>query len=86
MMTLTGRLHGNQITLEENPAQLEGRLLRIVVEPIEDPELQLSPEEQRAALNAWIERGPQGPLEDDDGDDFLSSWAVDHLACRSPLA
>jgi hypothetical protein len=70
MMTLTGRLQGNLITLEEKPAQLEGRLLRIVVEPIEDSELELSAEEQRAALNAWIEHGPQGPLPDDDYDPF----------------
>jgi hypothetical protein len=68
MMTLTGRLQGNLITLEEKPVQLEGRLLRIVVEPIEDAELQLSAEQQREALNAWIERGPQGPLPDDDDD------------------
>ncbi len=70
MMTLTGRLQGNLITLLEQPAQLEGRLLRIVVEPIEDSELQLSADEQRAALNTWIEHGPQGPLPGDDDDSF----------------
>ncbi len=65
MMTLTGRLRGNQITLDEKPKDLDGKLLKILVEPIEDAELKLSAEEQRSALEAWIGRGPQGPIVDD---------------------
>jgi hypothetical protein len=72
--TLTGTLHGDTITLDtvdaasgaESPAS-ESRRVRVVVEPLEDADLVLTPEQQARLLISWAERGPQGPIEDGGG-------------------
>ncbi len=69
--TLTGTLHGNVIELdivepvEESPGR--GQRVLVAVEPLDDAELELSPEQQAQLLRAWAEHGPQGPI-DDEGD------------------
>ncbi len=72
--TLTGTLHGTTITLDTveatsgtGPVSSEGQRVRVVVEPLDDADLLLSPEQQRRLLLAWAEHGPQGPIEDDGG-------------------
>jgi hypothetical protein len=47
-----------------------------VVDSVEDPEIQLSAEEQLAALTAWVARGPQGPIEDDEDPAPYATQAV----------
>jgi len=37
--------------------------VRVVLEPVEEP--RLSSEQQHALWQAWIEHGPQGPIETD---------------------
>ncbi len=69
--TLTGTLQGNVIKLDiVGPAvvdQVPGREQRVLVavEPLDDAELELSPEQQTQLLRAWAEHGPQGPLDDE---------------------
>lgn len=68
---LTGFLRGTTITLDAPVPTLDGRRVRVVVEPValehvaEDREL--SPAENTALLREWALRGPQGPI-DEDGD------------------
>ncbi len=67
---LTGFLHGTTITLDAPVPTLDGRRVRVVVEPVaveqvaEDREL--SPAENTALLREWALRGPQGPIDEDD--------------------
>jgi hypothetical protein len=59
-----GRLQGNTITLEEPVPPLEGRRVRVLLEPVEDRDIQLSADEQADLWRAWSEQGPQGPIDD----------------------
>jgi hypothetical protein len=60
---LTGWLHGNTITLETTSPPLEGKRVRVKIEPAEDSEAVLSSEEQAQVWKEWVEHGPQGPIE-----------------------
>jgi len=68
-MTMMGTLHGNVITLDtiepaakEEPEQ--GQRVLVALEPLDEADLVLSPEQQAQLLRAWAEDGPQGPIED----------------------
>ncbi|MCP4655477.1 MAG: hypothetical protein GY856_08675 [bacterium] len=62
---LTGVLRGNVITLEgkepilHEPERLEGRPVRVIVEPL------LPAEEQQRRWRDWEKNGPHGPIEDE---------------------
>ena len=58
----TGIVRGRTIELESAVPEMEGQRVRVVLEPVEEP--RLSSEPQRELWQAWIERGPQGPIED----------------------
>ncbi len=69
-MTMTGTLHGNLITLDTiEPAAKEardqGQRVLVALEPLDEADLELSPEQQAQLLRAWAEDGPQGPIEDE---------------------
>jgi hypothetical protein len=64
----TGTLHGNTITLDEPVPVLEGKRVRLLIEP-EDERL-LSPQEQSESWALWVQRGPQGPIADDAEPEF----------------
>ena len=61
--TETGILRGNTIELEHAIREMEGQRVRVVLEPFD--ELRLSTQQQRDLWQAWIERDPKGPIEDD---------------------
>jgi len=62
-MTLkTGLLRGKTIELESAVPEMDGKRVRVVLEPVE--EQRLSVQQQREFWRTWIERGPQGPIED----------------------
>ena len=70
--TLTGTLHGNVIELDlEAPEaapereRLEGKRVRVALEPLDDADLELSAVEQERLWKHWVDRGPQGPIEDE---------------------
>jgi predicted thioesterase len=63
---LTGWLHGNTITLETAAPPLEGKRVRVKIEPAEDSEAVLSAEEQVRLWQEWVAHGPQGPVELED--------------------
>ena len=69
-MTTTGTLHGNVITLDTvEPAAKEatdrGQRVLVALEPLDEADLVLSPEQQTQLLQAWAKDGPQGAIEDE---------------------
>ena len=60
---VTRRVVGSTIELDAPVPPFEGKRVLILLEPEED--VVLSPRDQRAAWDAWVAVGPQGPLEDD---------------------
>lgn len=63
-----GVLHGATITLDAPIPPLEGRRVRVVIEPENDSDKdrELSPAENATLLRAWAQRGPQGPIDGDE--------------------
>ena len=59
----TGLLRGTTIELEDPVPEMEGKRVRVLLEPLDD-EQRLAAEEQRDAWRQWVEHGPQGPIED----------------------
>jgi len=49
--------------LDEPVPDLEGRRVRVVVEPVEEAAVDRA--EQQRIWEAWAVHGPQGPIEDD---------------------
>jgi hypothetical protein len=61
---VTGTVHGNTITLDEAVPPLEGRRVRVNLEPLtDDPDQVLTADEQARLLREWAAGGPQGPLD-----------------------
>lgn len=67
---LTGWVHGNTITLETMTLPLEGKRVRVRIEPAEDSEAVLQPAEQSRLWQEWVDQGPQGPVELDEEPDL----------------
>lgn len=65
-MDARGTVRGNAILLEQEVPALEGKPVQVHLEIIDEAEPQLSPDEQRSAWAMWVERGSQGPLDDQD--------------------
>jgi hypothetical protein len=61
-MRLTGRLDGMTITLDVPVPPLDGKRVRVVVEPVEDSEAMLTAEQQAELFRKWVDDGPQGPI------------------------
>lgn len=70
MTALEGTLYGNTITLDSAVPPLEGRRVRVVIEPLDEGEVILSPNQQAQLWQAWVERGPQGPIDEDEAPEF----------------
>jgi len=70
MAALAGTLHGNTITLDSAVPPLEGRRVRVVIEPLDEGEVTLTPNQQAQLWRAWVERGPQGPIAEDEEPEF----------------
>jgi len=66
----TGKLLGNIITLDDPLPSLDGKRVRVVLEPVEESEKTLTTEEQQHLWQEWVERGQQGQLEDEDEPGF----------------
>lgn len=62
---LRGRLEGKTITLESTVPPLEGKEVRVLIEPLEE-EIELTPEQHAELWREWVRRGPQGPISDED--------------------
>ena len=65
-----GTLHGNMITLDSAVPPLEGRRVRVVIEPLDEGEIILPPDQQAQLWQEWVERGPQGPIDEDEEPEF----------------
>ncbi len=66
---LIGTLRGNTITLDMAGAvniktsKAYEQRVRVVLEPVNDTEIELSAEQQARLLRDWAEHGPQGPID-----------------------
>ena len=67
MNRLTGRVKGTTITLDERVPELEGRRVLVIVEPADDLDIAI---DTAGLWREWVERGPQGPLEDEGEPEF----------------
>jgi hypothetical protein len=65
-----GTIHGNTITLDAEVPPLEGRRVRVVIEPLDAAEVVLSPDQQAQLWQAWARSGPQGPIDEDEESEF----------------
>ena len=63
----TGTVHGLVITLDALVPELEGRRVRVLLRPTEDPDVPLGAGRLEGLWQEWLEHGEQGPL--DDGED-----------------
>jgi hypothetical protein len=63
-----GVLSGKTITLESEVPPLEGMKVRVLIEPAEEADLSLSPQDQIRLWQEWVARGPQGPMELEEDD------------------
>lgn len=63
-----GVLHGATITLDAPIPPLDGRRVRVVIEPETESgkDRELSPDQNAVLLRDWAQRGPQGPIDDDE--------------------
>jgi hypothetical protein len=66
-MVARGTVHGQTIELDDPVPELDGQRVRLVVEGAGDEEVPLSVDSQRKLWREWVERGPQGPIDDEDG-------------------
>jgi hypothetical protein len=60
---ISGVVHGTVIELDEPVPGLEGRHVRVVVEPLDEAPADAA--ELLRAWHAWTTRGPDGPIADD---------------------
>jgi hypothetical protein len=65
----TGVLHGNTITLDAPVPPLDGQRVRVMI-ALDEQDVVLAADEQRRLWEEWAQRGPQGPLEDEDEPEF----------------
>jgi hypothetical protein len=61
-----GVLSSKTITLDAEVPPLEGMKVRVLIEPAEEADLAVPPGDQIRLWQEWVDRGPQGPMGDDD--------------------
>jgi len=67
MTTITGLVQWQTIALDERVPELEGKRVRVLVEPADDTSVG---GDQGTVWHEWVERGPQGPINDDGEPEF----------------
>ena len=67
---VTGIVRGNLISLDEPLPELDGRRVRLHLEPEEQPEAVVPADEQNRFWRVWAEKGPDGPIENEEGAEF----------------
>jgi hypothetical protein len=71
MQATTGQVHGRMITLDQEIPSLEGQRVRLMIEPVgDDVNTELAADAQAQLWQQWTERGPHGPIADDDDEKF----------------
>jgi hypothetical protein len=64
---IPGVVRGNKILLDAPLPALDGRRVRVVVEPVEDDAVELTATDQERLWDEWETSGPKGPIDEDDG-------------------
>ena len=59
---LKGLVQGRTVVLDEAIPPLEGKRVRVVLEPVDEPDLTSASNAE--AWRQWLAHGPQGPIED----------------------
>jgi energy-coupling factor transporter ATP-binding protein EcfA2 len=67
---VNGTLSGRTIILDEPVPPLDGRRVRVLLEPFDEEDAALTPSHRLELWREWTERGPQGPIEDESGPEF----------------
>jgi hypothetical protein len=62
---LQGLVQGRTVVLDEAVPPLEGKRVRVVLEPVDEPDL--TGAANLESWRQWLTSGPQGPI-DDEGD------------------
>jgi hypothetical protein len=62
MTSQIGLLRGTTIELERTVPEMDGKRVHVLLEPMD--EQQLSARQQRELWQGWVEKGPDGPIED----------------------
>jgi hypothetical protein len=62
----TGTVHGRVITLDVAVPELDGRRVRILLGPVDEPDLSLDARQNALLWQEWVERGEHGPLDKED--------------------
>jgi hypothetical protein len=62
MTSQTGLLRGTTIELETTVPEMDGKRVHVLLEPVD--EQQVSARHQAELWQAWVDRGPDGPIED----------------------
>lgn len=65
---LKGLVQGKTVVLDEAIPPLEGKRVRVVLEPVDEPDLTGASNVE--AWRQWLARGPQGPIEDEGEPEF----------------
>ena len=65
---LKGLVQGRTVVLDEAIPPLEGKRVRVVLEPVDEPDL--SGVSNAEAWRQWLTSGPQGPIEDEGEPEF----------------
>ncbi len=54
------------IRLDSEIPPLDGKRVHVMIDPIEESEIELSPEEQIRLWQEWVAKGPQGAIAEDE--------------------
>jgi hypothetical protein len=65
---LKGLVQGKTVVLDEAIPPLEGKRVRVVLEPMDEPDLTGASNVE--AWHQWLTSGPQGPIEDEGEPEF----------------
>jgi hypothetical protein len=65
---LKGLVQGRTVVFDEAIPPLDGKRVRVVLEPVDEPEL--TSVANTEAWRQWLASGPQGPIEDEGEPEF----------------
>lgn len=65
---LKGLVQGRTVVLDEAIPPLEGKRVRVVLEPVDEPDLTAAANVE--AWRQWLASGAQGPIEDEGEPEF----------------
>jgi hypothetical protein len=59
---VTGVLHGKTVVLDEAVPPLDGLRVRVILQPVDDSDVDVSRPETERLWQEWMAHGPHGPV------------------------